>query len=103
MRPRIRVGEGSRCTSSPEDGRFFASLRMTWFAITLEEVYQSHHCPNLSSRGSRLACRRFIGRQADEGSTAASLDAGACSVIRCCLQAARLRPRCHAEAARVLE
>ena len=42
MRPRIRVGEGSRCTSSPEDGRFFASLRMTCFAMDMSDMFQPH-------------------------------------------------------------
>ena len=41
MRPRIRVGEGSRCTSGPEDGRFFAPLRMTCLAMAMSEVFRS--------------------------------------------------------------
>ena len=42
MPPRIRVGKGSRCTSGPEDGRFFAPLRMTCFAIDISEVFRPH-------------------------------------------------------------
>ena len=39
--PRIWAGEGFRRTSSREDGRFFAALRMTWFAIAISEMIRS--------------------------------------------------------------
>ena len=36
--PRRWVGEGFRCTSRRTDGRFFAALRMTCYAIAIGEV-----------------------------------------------------------------
>ena len=44
--PRIRVGEGIRRTSSREDGRFFAALRMTRFTIAFVENCPSYVSPN---------------------------------------------------------
>ena len=42
--PRISVGEGFGCTSSREDGRFFAALRMTCLAIGIGEEFLTHVC-----------------------------------------------------------
>ena len=44
MPPRIWAGEGVRCTSTREDGRFFAALRMTCFAIAISEMFRSYVC-----------------------------------------------------------
>ena len=41
-RPRIWAGEGLRCMSTRIDGRFFAPLRMTCFALDVREVFRSH-------------------------------------------------------------
>ena len=43
--PRIWAGEGFRCTSSREDGRFFAALRMTRRSIIIAERHPLHHRP----------------------------------------------------------
>ena len=43
MPPRIRAGVRARCTSSREDGRFFATLRMTCFALDI--CVMSPSCP----------------------------------------------------------
>ena len=42
--PRIWAGEGFRRTSSREDGRFFAPLRMTCFAMAMSEMIRSCLC-----------------------------------------------------------
>ena len=62
MPPRIRVGEGFRLTSSREDGRFFAALRMTCFAIALGENVSVIHSPVLSSFVSLPAGESSAGR-----------------------------------------
>ena len=41
MCPRIWLYQGVGCMDSPEDGRFFAALRMTCFAITIGENCRS--------------------------------------------------------------
>ena len=61
--PRIRAGQGFRCTSTREDGRFFAPLRMTCVAIALGEsspsclrlyCYPLGPCRSLSMRCPEL-------------------------------------------------
>ena len=47
MPPRIWAGKRVRCTSSREDGRFFAPLRMTCVAIAISEMFQSYLLPTV--------------------------------------------------------
>lgn len=42
MRPRTGLASKGMCdTSNREDGRFFAPLRMTCYALTIGEMYRS--------------------------------------------------------------
>ena len=60
--PRIWAGEGFRCTSSREDGRFFAPLRMTCLAIGIGEEFRTHVCKYCHPEEVRPARDSLAGR-----------------------------------------
>ena len=56
-RPRKWAGEGFRCTSTREDGRFFAPLRMTCFTIAICEMFRSYVCQYCHPEEAALPAR----------------------------------------------
>ena len=109
MPPRIRVGERFRCTSSPEDGRFFATLRMTCFAMVISEMFRSHVCQHFHPEAARgKPCLRAYGsvkasavRQPEktgDSSTPLRMTWFAMAISE--MFRSHVRSNCHAEAAR---
>ena len=102
MPPRIWAGEGFRCTSSREDGGFFAPLRMTSLAIGIGEEFLTHVCNYRHPEEVRPAMDSMAGRLTKDLLRHRLMLERLLS-FAVTWQAARLRRHGQAEAARALK